>query len=176
VQQRLLALRVHLQLARDGGPNEDIPDLLGYADTEIRAAVEELRDLVHHVLPATLRELSLASALRSFGDRSPVPVTFLELPQQPLPRPIEEAAYYIVAEALANAQKHANASSIRVRIARRLQEVRIEVADDGAGGAVETSGSGLRGLRERTADLGGTFEIDSPRGGGTALTAVFPVG
>ncbi len=170
-QQRLLALRVHLRLA-DGAAE---PSALDYADREIAAAVEELRDLVHGIHPAVLRELSLASALRSLGARSAIPVTFSHLPQERLPEPVQEAAYYIVAEALANAQKHSRASSIHVRVAAEGGHVLVETSDNGVGGASETDGSGLRGLRGRAADLGGTFTVWSPPGRGTRLTAVLPV-
>jgi signal transduction histidine kinase len=172
-QQRLIALRVHLGLAGDGRADADV---VAYANREIQAAVEELRDLVHGIHPAVLRELSLASALRSLGARSAIPVTFLELPQQSLPDPVEEAAYYIVAEALTNTQKHAQATAIQVRVAARDGSLRIESRDNGVGGAVEENGSGLRGLRERAADLGGTFEVDSRDGRGTTITAVLPIG
>jgi signal transduction histidine kinase len=171
-QQRLIALRVHLRLARDG-ENQDV---LAYADEEIDAAVEELRDLVHGIHPAVLRELSLASALRSLGARCAIPVTFGELPKQPLPAPVEEAVYYIVAEALANTQKHSGASSIRVRVAAENSHVLVETSDNGAGGASESDGSGLRGLRGRAADLGGMFTVTSPPGRGTRVTAVLPLG
>jgi signal transduction histidine kinase len=171
-QQRLIALRVHLGLAGDGRADADV---LAYANREIQAAVEELRDLVHGIHPAVLRELSLASALRSLGARSAIPVTFLELPQQSLPDPVEEAAYYIVAEALTNTQKHAQATAIQVGVAARDGSLRIESRDNGVGGAVEENGSGLRGLRERAADLGGTFEVDSRDGRGTTITAVLPI-
>ena len=149
-QQRLLALRVHLRLG-DGAAE---PSALGYADREIAAAVEELRDLVHGIHPAVLRELSLASALRSLGARSAIAVTFSHLPQERLPEPVQEAAYYIVAEALANAQKHSRATSIRVRVAAEGGHLLVEASDNGVGGASETDGSGLRGLRGRAADLG----------------------
>jgi signal transduction histidine kinase len=175
-QQRLIALRVHLRLARNGNAQDGIPDLLGYADDELQAAVEELRDLVHGIHPAVLRELSLASALQSLGARSAIPVAFVELPQRPLPDPVEETAYYIVAEALTNTQKHARASAVQVSVAVNDGELRLQTKDDGVGGAVEQNGSGLRGLRARAADLGGTFDVESPDGQGTTLTAVLPIG
>jgi signal transduction histidine kinase len=174
-QQRLIALRVHLRLAREDAREVASAEALAYADEEIHAAVEELRDLVHGIHPAVLRELSLASALRSLGARSAVPVTFLELPSSPLPDDVEEAAYYIVAEALTNTQKHAQATAIQVRVGARDGSLRIEARDNGVGGAVEQGGSGLRGLRARAADLGGTFVVSSPVGRGTTLTAVLPV-
>ncbi len=130
---------------------------------------------MHGIHPAVLRELSLASALRSLGARSAIPVTFSHLPDERLPEPVQEAVYYIVAEALANAQKHSRASSIRVRVAAEDGHVLVETSDNGVGGASETDGSGLRGLRGRAADLGGTFTVWSPAGRGTRLSAVLPV-
>jgi signal transduction histidine kinase len=174
-QQRLIALRVHLRLARDGTAQDGVPQVLEYADGELQTAVEELRDLVHGIHPAVLRELSLASAVRSLAARSAIPVTFVELPQRPLPDPVEEAAYYIVAESLTNTQKHARASAIEVSVAVRDGDLRIETRDNGVGGAVEQNGSGLRGLRARAADLGGTFAVDSRDGRGTTLTAILPI-
>jgi signal transduction histidine kinase len=175
-QQRLIALRVHLRLARDGTAQDGIPQVLEYAGDELQTAVEELRDLVHGIHPAVLRELSLASALRSVAARSAIPVTFLELPQSSLPDPIEEAAYYIVAEALTNTQKHARASAIEVSVAVHDGDLRIETRDNGVGGAVEENVSGLRGLRARAADLGCTFTVESRDGRGTTLTAILPIG
>jgi hypothetical protein len=159
-QQRLLALRVHLRLADGAGE----PSTFDYADREIAAAVEELRDLVHGIHPAVLRELSLASALRSLGARSAIPVTFSHLPQERLPEPVQEAVYYIVAEALANAQKHSRASSIRVRVAAEDGHVLAEASDNGVGGASETDGSGAaRAARARSRPRGNVHGLEPAR-------------
>jgi signal transduction histidine kinase len=92
-----------------------------------------------------------------------------------LPAPVEVAAYYVVSEALANVAKYAAASAVRVRIWRTADEARIEVADDGAGGADPNGGSGLRGLADRVEALGGRLTIDSPPGAGTTLRAEIAV-
>ena len=87
---------------------------------------------------------------------------------------VEATAYYVVAEAVTNAQKHAHASSIRVRIADGADVLLVEVVDDGVGGAAEGSGLGLRGLRDRVEAIGGTFAVDSPAGRGTRVAAAIP--
>ena len=91
-----------------------------------------------------------------------------------LPGPVEAAAYYIVAEALTNAAKHARASQVRVDVSRADGVVLVEVADDGVGGADERGGSGVRGLGDRVEALGGTLELRSPAGDGTTLSARIP--
>lgn len=103
-----------------------------------------------------------------------MPVEF-ETPKEALPRPVEAAAYYVVAEALANVIKYAGASGVKVRVACEDGNAVVEVSDDGAGGADAAAGSGLRGLADRVEALGGSLTVDSPRGGGTCVTAVIPL-
>jgi signal transduction histidine kinase len=91
-----------------------------------------------------------------------------------LPEPVEAAAYYVVAEALANVAKYAAADAVSVRVERRNGSAVIEVADDGVGGADPTRGSGLRGLGDRVEALGGTLAVESPPGLGTRLRAEIP--
>jgi signal transduction histidine kinase len=105
---------------------------------------------------------------------SPIPVKLLELTATRLPETAEATAYYVVAEAVTNAQKHAMASSIRVRAHVSHQTLHVGVVDDGAGGAIESEGSGLQGLRDRVEALGGTFEVDSIIGHGTRVAAEIP--
>ncbi len=145
------------------------PSVLDYADGEIAAARRgaarsRARNPPGRASGAEPGERA-AQSRRAFGD----PVTFSHLPDERLPEPVQEAVYYIVAEALANAQKHSRASSIRVRVAAEDGHVLVETSDNGVGGASETDGSGLRGLRGRAADLGGTFTVWSPAGRGTRL-------
>jgi len=97
----------------------------------------------------------------------------LDLPER-LPEPVELAAYFVVCEALANVGKYAQASTVRVVVARREGSALIEVADDGVGGADDAKGSGLRGLADRVEALGGRMEVVSPVGRGTVLTAELP--
>jgi signal transduction histidine kinase len=103
-----------------------------------------------------------------------VPVT-LEVPERRFDPSVEAAAYYVVSEALANVTKHARAESMSVRISEEGGRLRVEVADDGAGGADPARGSGLRGLADRVSALDGTFAVESPTGGGTRVRAEFPL-
>jgi signal transduction histidine kinase len=174
-QQRLLALGLALQLARTQlGPQANgAAALLGEADDELRAALDELRELARGIHPAVLTEQGLEAALRTLAERSPIPVTIVETPCERLPAPTEAAAYFLVSEALANAAKHARAS--RVRVSVRLDgDAVIDVEDDGIGGADPAHGSGLRGLADRVHALDGTLAIDSPDGCGTHLRAELP--
>jgi signal transduction histidine kinase len=174
-QQRLLALGLALQLARAQlGPRANgATELLGEADAELRAALDELRELARGIHPAVLTEQGLDAALRTLAERSPVPVTIVEIPDERLPAPAEAAAYFLVCEALANVAKHAHAS--RVRVSVRLDErALLDIEDDGVGGADPAHGSGLRGLADRVHALDGELAIDSPPGRGTHLHAEFP--
>ena len=106
--------------------------------------------------------------------RSTVPVEVVEVPSRRFAGATEAAAYYVIVEAIANAQKYAHATSMRLRCAVVRDVIEIEVADDGIGGASESVGSGLEGLRDRIEAIGGTFEVDSPHGRGTRITATVP--
>jgi signal transduction histidine kinase len=174
-QQRMLALGLALQLARAelDGSSGGAAELLTDADAELRAALEELRELARGIHPAVLTEQGLGPALATLAERSPVPVTITELPRERLPAATEAAAYFLVSEALANVAKHAHASRVRVKVhvgGRAL----VDVEDDGVGGADPTHGSGLRGLGDRVHALDGVLEIDSPAGGGTRVHAELP--
>jgi signal transduction histidine kinase len=174
-QQRLLALGLALQLARAQlGPQANgAAELLGEADDELRAALDELRELARGIHPAVLTEHGLEAALQTLAERSSIPVTIVETPCERLPAPTEAAAYFLVSEALANAAKHAHAS--RVRVSVRLDgQALIDVEDDGIGGADPAHGSGLRGLADRVHALDGTLTIESPAGHGTHLRAELP--
>ena len=93
-----------------------------------------------------------------------------------LPQRVEVAAYYVVAETLTNAAKHADASVVRVEVTQTARALRVSVADDGAGGADPSRGSGMVGLQDRVGALGGTISFQSPPGGGTSVRAVLPLG
>jgi signal transduction histidine kinase len=175
-QQRLVALSMQLGLAKrrlDKG--EDVGDLVLSADAEAKAAITELRDLARGLHPAVLTDRGLAPALRDVASRSAVPVELGALPEERLPGPVEAAAYFTVSEALTNVAKYAQAEQVRVDVAPRDGALAITVADDGVGGAAAGGGSGLRGLADRLAALGGELEIDSPRGVGTTLRARIPI-
>jgi len=113
-------------------------------------------------------------ALRALALSAPVEIELATLPENRLPEPVEAAAYYVVAEALANVQKHAGATRVVVHAATEDRGLIVEVEDNGVGGA-DDEGSGLRGLADRVEALGGRLTLDSPAGGGTRLLAEIPV-
>jgi signal transduction histidine kinase len=177
-QQRLLSLGLALQLARAKlGPEANgAAELLDEADAELHAALDELRELARGIHPAVLTEHGLAAALRSLAERSPVPVTLVDVPSRRFPGPAEAAAYFVVSEALANAAKYAQATRVQVRVAHENERVLVDVADDGIGGADPSRGSGLRGLGDRVYALDGALEFESPSGRGTHLHVEIPCG
>jgi len=149
-------------------------ELLGEAEGELQLAIDELRELAHGIHPAVLVDFGLAEALKSLALRSSIPVKLVELPSARLDSAAETVGYYVVAEAIANAQKYSGASRIDVRATAARGVLRLEIADDGVGGAAEQSGSGLEGLRDRAEARGGTLELVSPPGGGTRINAEIP--
>jgi signal transduction histidine kinase len=175
-QQRLTALAVRLGIA-SGDVHED-PDraaaALDQAQAELSIAIQELRELARGIHPTVLTRLGLAGAIESVAESSGLRIELLELPANGADRAAEVTAYYVVAEAITNAQKHAHASSLRVRAAVRRGFLQIDIVDDGVGGAVESGGFGLEGLRDRVEALGGRFEVDSVRGRGTRISAEIP--
>jgi signal transduction histidine kinase len=113
--------------------------------------------------------------LNTIARRSPIPVELQVGIAGRLPETVEVAAYYVVSEALTNAAKHAHASNVWVDVDRHHEMVRVRVHDDGHGGADPARGSGLLGLKDRAAAIGGTIFVDSPPGKGTSLTAELPL-
>jgi signal transduction histidine kinase len=147
-----------------------------HAGEELERAIDELRELARGIHPNLLSRFGLQTALESVASRSTVAVTLdLDLPEGRLDPSVETTAYYFVAEALTNTQRHAHATHATVRISVSEEAARILVGDDGIGGAVESAGSGLRGLRDRVEGVGGSFSLVSAPGGGTLLTARIPV-
>jgi signal transduction histidine kinase len=177
-QQRLVALSLALRRAEGQIPSDADPELastLHGATEQLASALSELRTLARGIHPAILTEAGLGPALRSLARDSAVPVTVeIELDDR-LPAAIEAAAYYVVAESLANVAKYADAGAVRLEVRSTDERLEVEVADDGIGGADAAAGSGLRGLQDRVAAIGGTLEIDSPPGVGTRLVASLPV-
>jgi signal transduction histidine kinase len=176
-QQRLVALALDLKIVQ--ARLEDDPrraaDLLAAAREELALAIDELRELARGLHPPILTERGLRVALESLANRSPMPVRIEAPLARRLPDEIETALYYLVAEALTNATKHAQASSATVRLSVAGDRVTVRVRDDGTGGAAVRAGGGLRGLAERLEALGGELEVDSPAGAGTTLTGVIPL-
>ena len=175
-QQRLVALTMSLRLVRGriGSDPEGAVELLDEAMAELDEATRELRELARGIHPAVLSDRGLEAALGGLADRSPVPVEVLETPPQRLPGSVESAAYFVVAEALTNVARYAEADSARVGVARSNGIVEVEVSDDGVGGADPSAGTGLRGLQDRVAALDGELTVESPSGGGTTVRARIP--
>jgi signal transduction histidine kinase len=175
-QQRLSALATRLGTAAEHAHEEHDPTagVLADAETEVVEAIDELRQLAHGIHPAVLTDLGLAAAIRSVAARSTVPITFAELTSARFDATAEATAYYLFAEALTNTQKHASAASVSVRASMADGLLFMEVADDGVGGARETSDGGLNGLRDRVEAVGGSFAVDSVSGAGTRVTAEIP--
>jgi signal transduction histidine kinase len=121
-----------------------------------------------------LTELGLADTVRTIAARSSIPVTILELPTSRRDERSEATAYFVVMEGIANAMRHSRAGAISIRVRNGSNVLRVEVADDGIGGAVEQAGSGLAGLRARVEAAGGTFSVSSAAGAGTRISAVIP--
>jgi len=173
-QQRLLGIRLALQLARAqlADDSASVDELLADTDAEVVDALAELRALARGIHPAVLSEEGLAPALASLTRRAAVPVAVTVCSER-LPAPIEATAYFLAAEALANVAKHARASCASIEVARTNGRMSIAVTDDGVGGA-DAAGTGLRGLRDRVEALDGRLEVESPPGGGTRVSAAIP--
>ena len=174
-QQRLVNVALGVQMAaRTLGDDEgDARELLDGALAETQAAIAELRELAAGLHPSILTHRGLRGALESLTARAPVPVA-LDVTSARFGAVVEATAYFVAAEALANVAKHAGASEAHVRVAVEDDNLVVEVADDGRGGA-DASGSGLAGLADRVAALDGRFTVDAPPGAGTRLRAVLPL-
>jgi signal transduction histidine kinase len=175
-QQRLVSMALNIRLAR-AKLNEDplaAEQLLASAGEELESALEELRELARGIHPAVLTDRGLGTALLTLANRAPVPVELGELPDERLPEAVELAAYFVVAEALTNVAKYAEASHATVQVERHNGRVVVEVSDDGIGGADPGRGTGLRGLADRLAVIEGRLDVESERGHGTTVTARIP--
>jgi len=174
-QARLVALS--MQLGRAEARLQEHPEaaaLVRAARDEAGAAIAELRDLARGIAPPVLTDRGLVAAVQSLADRAPGPVTVSAAPDvDRLPPAVETAAYFVIAEALTNATKHAPGAAARIAIEQRHRLLIVDVADDGPGGA-DPTGSGLSGLRARVAALDGTLTVASPIGGPTIVHAELP--
>ena len=172
-QSRLVALALLLRSARRRADGE-LAEMLDRAQAELQTSLVELRELARGIHPAVLSERGLEPALQALATRAPVPVT-VQAQAERLPEPVETAAYFVVAEALTNVAKYAQATRATVVVRRSNGRVTVEVSDDGVGGADAAHGSGLRGLIDRVAALDGTLSLESPAGHGTRVQAEIPV-
>lgn len=177
VQQRLvsLALRLRSIERRLPGEQSEVKSALSQTVHELNQATDDVREVAQGIHPAILTQGGLAPALRTLALRSSIPVEVLVEREERLPEAVEVAAYYVAAEALTNAAKHAGASRARVTLERHGGPVRLRVSDDGVGGADPSTGSGLTGIRDRVEALGGSLAVRSPRGEGTVLDVVLPL-
>jgi signal transduction histidine kinase len=174
-QARLVALGMSLGMAEQklASDPEGAQELLAEARRGAQEALEELRDLARGIHPPVLADRGLEAAISALVHRSPLDVRVsAELPRRPAPA-VETAAYFVVAESLANAAKHSAAESVEISLREEGEALLIGVSDDGAGGA-DASGSGLRGLRQRIEALDGKLTVTSPSGGPTRIEAVIP--
>lgn len=178
VQGRLVSLGLGLSLARDGADDPISRDVLDRAVAELQGVVGELRDLSHGSLSDRLVGAGLARAVADLVERMPVPVD-LEIPASvAAPASVESAAYFVIAESLTNAVKHASPSRIRVVVTAAAPggALSVVVTDDGCGGADARAGTGLRGLTERVHAVGGHLVVSDRAPSGTLVEAVLPCG
>jgi signal transduction histidine kinase len=177
-QQRLLSLALELRAAQAAVPAEMATHRaeLDHVAEGLTNVLDGLREIALGLHPAILAEGGLSAALKTLAQRSPIPVSLEVQAERRLPEHVEVAAYYIVSEALTNAAKHARASKVDVDVVVRDRALSVAVADDGLGGADPARGSGLLGLKDRAAAIGGTLVVASRPGEGTNLVAELPLG
>jgi signal transduction histidine kinase len=176
-QQRLVTLALQLREAQ-----AEVPPQLDRLNAELdgvaaglSSTLDELREFARGIHPVILAKEGLATALKTLARRSSIRVKLDIRTQERFPEHVEVAAYYVVSEALANAAKHARASSVHVQVEATSGVLRLDVCDDGVGGADPARGSGLIGLRDRVEATGGTFRMKSRHGEGTRLLIELPV-
>ena len=174
-QQRLVHTIVMLKLAQRAlrEKDEEAESLVGEALEQAEQGHTELRELAHGILPAVLTRGGLGEGVRSVVGRLDLPVQ-VDVPAERFPADIEASAYFIVAEALTNVVKHANAGRAEVRASVEDGMLHVEVRDDGIGGA-DPGGHGLVGIADRATALGGRLKIENPVGGGTLVAATLPL-
>jgi signal transduction histidine kinase len=175
-QQRLIAVAMDLGLAREKLNSDPARagEYVASAHEDVKAALKELRDLVRGIHPVILEDRGLDAALSAVVARAAVAVTLrVDVAQRPAPA-VESAAYFIVSESLVNVDRHAHATRATVEIARVADRLTIAVSDDGVGGAEASKGTGLAGLAERVAGLGGWMRVISPQGGPTSILVELP--
>jgi signal transduction histidine kinase len=178
-QQRLVALRITLGLARQvaGSSSQEADELLAQTEQEAQDALEELRDLARGIYPPLLADLGLAAALEAQARKAPLPVTVEAPDLGRYSQDIEAAVYFCVLEALQNVAKYAQARQARVTLRHDGRALTFTVGDDGRGfdQAATTMGTGVQGMADRLAALGGTLRVTSAPGHGTQVTGRVPV-
>jgi signal transduction histidine kinase len=174
LQQRLLGLLLDLKQAGKANARRPLEEVVEEAGDGLVDALYELRAIARGTYPPMLTEVGLGGAIDEIAVRSSVPLVVHEVPTERFDLATETVAYFVIAEAVTNAQKHASAAEIGVRVYTSDGTVRIVVSDDGVGGAFEEEGSGLAGLRNRLESVEGTFRIESPAGDGTTIHATIP--
>ncbi len=173
-QQRLLGIGLTLrQLRAQVAGKSEATASVDELEDEVRGVLRELRELARGIHPVVLTDEGLDAAVRTLAQRMQVPVT-VEATAERLPAPVESAAYFVVAEALANVTKHAHATGVSVAIDCRDGLLTVEIRDNGIGGAERNGSSGLAGLGDRVGALDGRLSIESPPGGGTRLLVEIP--
>jgi signal transduction histidine kinase len=145
------------------------------AADQLQRAIAELRELARGIHPAILTDRGLGPALASLADRCPVPVQLDNEVHRRLPGPVEATLYFVTAEAFTNVAKYASASVVSVRLSDTAGGVALEITDDGVGGADRSRGTGLLGLADRAAVVGGELSVTSPPGHGTTIRCTVPV-
>jgi PAS domain S-box-containing protein len=175
-QQRLVELSLDLRMARERFDDDPAQarELIDAALEDLAAAIGELRELARGIHPAALTEGGLRPAFEALATRSTIPTRLVAVPDARFPAAVEAAAYFTVAEALTNAARHAAATHVDIEVVRLRDHLRVEIRDDGSGGASVDRGSGIRGLTDRLAALDGRLHVSSPPGEGTALRAEIP--
>jgi signal transduction histidine kinase len=176
LQGRLVLLAIQADTVR-GDPtlSADARSDAAALGAGLQTAIAELRDLVQGVMPAMLTERGLCAAAEELADRCPIPVALdIDRARCALPGAVESTGYFIVAEALANAVKHSRAAAVDLRMTRQNGHLRIELRDDGIGGAHANGGAGMRGMADRVEALDGRLIVSSPAGGGTGIVAELP--
>jgi signal transduction histidine kinase len=175
-QQRLVSVALDLRLVEATLRKDPAAagELLGKAKDQLAQGLDELRELARGIHPAVLTDRGLGPAIESLANRSPVPIEITEMPSERLAGPVEAAAYYVVAEAMTNVAKYAQASHATVSVSRENGLAHVTVADDGIGGADPTRGSGLRGLADRLEALEGRLDVESSPQTGTRISAEIP--
>jgi PAS domain S-box-containing protein len=174
-QQLLINATMNLNAARKrvGQNPSEAAALLDELAADLASAVDQLRELARGIHPAVLTDGGIEPAIRGLARRSTVPAVLVSAPSERYSPQVEATAYFIVAEALTNAVRHASATRVEIEMTADNGALLIEVRDDGIGGA-DQSGGGLRGLGDRVAVLDGTFEVSSPSEAGTTVRAVLP--